>query len=86
MFEEVFDTSKSRPWSEDDEPTRDNVWEYFKNAGKRRKALFADRVAAWCAREPDDTTVPQHMRDLLDFVWDGFLPTPAPGAGDASEA
>ncbi len=86
MFEGVFKTAKSRPWPKDGEPTEDNVWEYFKNAGRRNKALFADRVAAWCAREPDNTSVPQHMRDLLDFVWDGFLPTPATGAGGISGA
>lgn len=64
------------------------VWitNWFKKKGKGRKARFADRFAAEC-RDPDiDIVVPDHLEDLLEFVWDSFLPPAEVGADDVSEA
>jgi len=77
MFRDLFDhkPQRARPWPDGDAPTESNVKDYFANGGRSRKANFADDVAAYCIAEPDDVAIPQHVGDLLDFIWDGFLPT-----------
>lgn len=47
---------------------------WFKNAGKNKKARFADDFAALCDDNPDALIIPDHLSAVLDFVWDGFIP------------
>lgn len=60
------------------------VTTWFKNQGKGMKTRFADAFAKACRDNPDDIEVPSHLGELLDFVWDGFLPPPDPA--EANEA
>lgn len=62
------------------------VWvtTWFKNGGKDKKARFADAFAKACRDNPSAIEVPSHLRELLDFVWDGFLHIP--GSAEANEA
>lgn len=56
---------------------------WFKKQGKGMKARFADGFAKACRDSPDGIEVPSHLGELLDFVWEGFLP--APEAAEANE-
>ncbi len=77
MFEDLYGArpAKSRPWPDGGGPSRSGVAEFFKNAGRSRKAAFADDVADYCDTHPDEVVIPGHIESLLDFLWDGFIPT-----------
>lgn len=81
MFRDLFDhkPSKSRPWPDGGAPSRSNVTTFFKEAGRSRKAEFADDVAAYCASNPEAVTIPDAIERLLDFIWEGFYLPPAEG-------
>lgn len=68
----------------DDDELATWVGAWFKDQGKARKALFADRFAKACRDSLTTVEVPTHLADLLDFIWDGFLPEPGP-AGDGGD-
>lgn len=88
MFRDLFDHKpvKSRPWRDGGRPSRSNVREFFQEGGRSRKAAFADDVADYCATNPKDVTIPDHIMSLLEFVWEGFRVTPDEGepTGEAS--
>jgi putative ATP-dependent endonuclease of OLD family len=50
------------------------VESWFRNAGKRKKARFADDFAALCDDDPGALLIPDHLSAVLGFVWDGFVP------------
>ena len=81
MFRELFARTNPtlRPWLIGGGPTSASVAEYFAARGRGRKGRFADDVAAYCNEHPAEVTVPTHLQQLLDFVWEGFL---SPGATD----
>jgi putative ATP-dependent endonuclease of OLD family len=78
MFTALFDKkgAKSRPWPDGGAPTKANVTDFFKKSGRSQKADFADGVAAYCADHGDSVSIPDHLRELLEFVWSGFLGSP----------
>lgn len=78
MFEALFEgkATTSRPWQDGGAPTTENVADFFKKSGRARKADFSDAVGAYCATHADTVSVPQHMRELFEFVWEGFLDVP----------
>lgn len=62
------------------------VGAWFRRQGKGHKARFADEFAKTCRDDATAISVPTHLADLLDFIWDGFLPElgpAAPGDGHA---
>jgi hypothetical protein len=89
LFKDLFDhkAAKSRPWEDGEQPTVDNVAKFFRDGGRSRKASFADEVAGYCAERASEVTIPPHFLGLLDFIWDGFVPTASDGeAGAEAEA
>jgi len=86
MFHDLFDhkSNTGRPWPAGGEPTPENVREFFRQGGRTRKATFADDVADYLARHPNEVSIPDHISNLLEFVWDGFLPTPPTVDDDAT--
>lgn len=84
LFKDLFDhkAAKSRPWEDGEQPTVDNVAKFFRDGGRSKKASFADEVAAYCAERASDVTIPPHFLGLLDFMWDGFVPTASDGEAD----
>lgn len=78
----------------DDLPdSADSDWDFavrveawFKKRGKGSKARFADGFAAHCESHPDDVVVPDHIEELLEFLWEGFgAPDPAKPPADEGE-
>jgi putative ATP-dependent endonuclease of OLD family len=61
------------------------ITDWLKKKGKGRKARFADRFAAECRDPAMEIVVPDHLEDLLEFVWDGFLPPEEAEADDESD-
>lgn len=55
-----------------DDQLQDWVADWFKKRGKSYKARFADDFAIRCERSPTSIALPAHLRELLDFVWNGF--------------
>lgn len=53
-------------------PTKDLVRDYFKGSGKNKKAEFADRFTELQAEDPGRLTVPNYLRELLDWLFDSF--------------
>jgi putative ATP-dependent endonuclease of OLD family len=72
LLAEIGVAEEDLPDDDDDLPAW--VARYFKKKGKAKKADFADAFVTEC-RDPDvDITMPDHINDLLEFLWDGFLP------------
>ena len=84
LFKDLFDqkAATSRPWEDGEQPTVDNVAKFFRDGGRSKKASFADEVAAYCAEGAREVTIPPHFLGLLDFIWDGFVPTASDGEAD----
>lgn len=68
-----FSRTKKPVWGRDG-PTPSTIRAYFQTNGRGRKADFADHVVAFCASRPTEVVIPAHFQDLLEFVWDGFVP------------
>jgi hypothetical protein len=68
------------PFLDETEPTAELVRDYFQNSGKGKKAEFADRLTALHEEEPDRLSLPEHLRELFDWLFDGF------GGGDDEPA
>jgi putative ATP-dependent endonuclease of the OLD family len=60
------------PFLDETEPTAELVRDYFQNSGKGKKAEFADRLTALHEEEPDRLSLPEHLRELFDWLFDGF--------------
>ena len=60
------------PFLDGTAPTKDLVRDYFRGSGKGKKAEFADRLTELQAEEPGRLTLPDHLRELLDWLFDGF--------------
>lgn len=71
ILEGMTTAALDMPDEDDELPTWMAKW--FKAKGKARKARFADDFAARCHAAPTDITVPDHLSELLEFLWDGFV-------------
>lgn len=75
-----------------DPPTKATVIEWFKESGRRHKALFADSLAGkvrTALKAGVAVATPPHFKDLLDFIYDAHDQSPADldaeGDGAAAE-
>lgn len=63
-------TPIASPFRDGTTPTPELVGDYFKGSGKRKKAEFADRLTAAYELDPESLTLPDHLRELLDWLFD----------------
>jgi putative ATP-dependent endonuclease of OLD family len=77
------------PWGSDaSAATFDLMKDWIKEAGRSRKADFADELCRRIELDPSQATVPSHLRELLDFLYSQPTtgPTPAPGPPTADDS
>ena len=61
-------------WTRDE--SVEAIANYFRETGRKRKADFAERIAAACEESTIPVEVPENVRAVLDFLWDGHQRDP----------
>ena len=70
------------PWGSDPSTAKfDLMKTWIKDAGRSRKADFADELCRRIELEPSRATVPSHLGELLDFLY--LQPAAGPALDDA---